>query len=234
MIDGLFHGIGYVAERLSALANNAGERVTRTAGAAREAGEQIRDQAAEFEEHLGETEAFHDAAGLLGTTAAGWFATRLLQPREVNWPRAIAAGMVGTLLFDTAKAVDQRLTGRTLDSSKAIAAAMVDGEAAEEAMGIVGRYAAGLGLAALFARYLYGRLPGPPAVQGALFGVLDAVTLSWGGVLPLLHRISPDVQLPLGYAGLTRSPELTAQTLLRHVAYGVGVGVVYRNGGIAD
>ena len=234
MIDGLFHGIGYAMGRLGSLAGTAGERVKETAGAARGAGEQIREQAAEFEDQLGDSEAFHDAAGLFGTTAAGWVATRLLQPREINWPRAIAAGMAGTLLFDAVKMVDQQLTGRTLDTSQQIAAAMVDGETAEEALGIVGRYAAGLGLAALFARYLYGRLPGPPVVQGALFGVLDAVTLSWGGVLPLLHRISPDVHLPLGYAGLTRSPELSAQTLLRHVAYGVGVGAVYGVGGSED
>lgn len=223
-LNDLLYKAGFWAERLANITAAA-------SGQAAEAAEDAADEMDDAEDDVFDALGEHAPEGLTafaGTLAAGWIAKRLLEPREVNWPRAVLAGIVGTLLYDLEMAVDQRLFGRKFGTIQPLGEAVADDEETAAVLGYAGHYAAGVGLAALYARYLYGRLPGTPLTQGAFFGALDAATLNWGGVMPMLSRVSPAVKLPLGYAGLSRDPEITAQTLLRHLAYGVGVGLVYR------
>lgn len=168
------------------------------------------------------------AAGMVASAAGGWLATRLLGAREISLGRAVLAGVIGTVLYDAVSATDQRLSERKFDTIPPIGEAVTDDEDLQRWIGWAAHYAAGVGLAILYARHLYGRLPLPPVAQGAAFGLLDAATLSWGGIYPLLNRAIPGIELPPGYAGLATDPELTARSALRHLAFGVSVGLVYR------
>ncbi len=214
----VLYRIGYALERAGRAVISA---ATDTADAAADLGADAADVA---EEHIPE-----GVATLAGTLAATWLARRMFRAREIRWSRAVLAGVVGTLLYDLERSLDQRAFGRDTDVVSATAAALTDDPDTQKWIGRAGEYAAGIGLATIYARHLYGRLPGSPLTQGLAFGALDAATLSWGGLLPLLNRISPEVRMPLGYAGLSRSPEISAQLLLRHLAYGAGVGIVYRD-----
>lgn len=163
------------------------------------------------------------AAGLAALAAA-----RLLQPREVNWTRAIAAGLIGTLVYDVVMQVDQRLLGRKFDTIAPLGAAVTENEALQPAAAYAAHYTAGVGLALLYARYVYGRAPVPGVLQGMAFGAADAVALNWGGLVPVLARAVPTAELPPSFSALAASSTLSAQSLARHLAYGAALGLVYR------
>lgn len=83
----------------------------------------------------------------------------------------------------------------------------------------------GIALAQLYG--LYGRrLPGPPWLRGVLFTLLENVLL-WGAV-PVFDRVHPAIQT--GELPKMNRPEPFVQQLLRHIAYGAALGVVYGNG----
>lgn len=168
------------------------------------------------------------SAAALGATALSWAAGRWLRPSEVAWGRAVLAGVIGTLLYDATMVVDQRLLNRKFDTISPLGEALTDDPEMQRWAGLAAHYAAGVGLAVLYARYLHERLPGPRPLRGAAFGLLDAATLTWGGVYPLVQQLGGDLPIPATYAALAHSPTVTAQSVLRHLAYGVGVGLVYR------
>lgn len=228
--------IGYTAQWISDAAQSMTEA---TAGMVPEPehwdeidGEEIADALGgldDWDEDPDADAALSGSAAMLATGASAWLANRLLQPRKVNWPRAVLAGVVGTLLYDVGMLIDQRVTGRRFDTIGPLGAAISDDPEVQQWAGWVAHYAAGIGLSVFYARYVYGRVPLPGAVQGAAFGAADAALLQWGGLLPVLSQAAPHVRLPAGYAGLAHEPELGAQSLFRHLAYGVGVGMVYED-----
>lgn len=201
--------------------------------AAREAAQEHAHQAAElvgkWTDELGDEIEEHDLEASAGSTAAtaaaGMIAAQLLRPRPVNWPRAVLAGTIGTLLYDAETIVESRLAARKFGTTPAGRSAEWD----DALPGIVARYAAGIGMASFYARYLYGRLPGPPLVQGLTFGALESAARGWGGALTLLSRLSPEVRLPSGYTAIARGTETPLQALRRHLAFGIGLGMVYRD-----
>lgn len=198
--------------------------------------EQAGDMAAQLSSDARDMDVPEDAepalggsAGVLAGAAGAWLASRLLAPNDVNWTRAVAAGVIGTLLYDATMLADQRLLGRKFDTIGPLGEALTDDPELQPYLGWAAHYAGGVGLALLYARYLHNRLPGTPAVRGAMFGLADAATLTWGGLLPLLSRFAPHVSIPTGYAALAHAPQFTARSAVRHLAYGVGVGVTYRD-----
>lgn len=172
-----------------------------------------------------------DLVSLASTTAAGLLTAQLLRPQEVNWPRAVVAGVIGTLLYDAGAVVDSRLAGRKIDTRRPLRAAFSENPDVETAVEWVAHFGAGIGLASFYARYLYGRLPGRPLTQGLTFGALEAATLTWGGALRLLNRLSPEIRLPPAYAGLTQGSVAPWQSFVRHLAFGAAVGLIYRANG---
>lgn len=174
----------------------------------------------------GDASPLQAAAALLSGGAGAWIAGRFLRPAEVAWSRAVLAGVIGTLLYDATMAVDQRVLGRKFDTILPLGEAVTDDPDLQPWVAWTAHYAAGVGLALFYARFLHERIPGPRVVRGAAFGIVDAATLQWGGLLPLLAHTT-SVPLPTGYRGLAAAPEFTIQSLLRHAAYGIGVGLVY-------
>lgn len=205
------------------------ETARAAAHAATDAANHLAEQAADAAEDPMEQLPAGVSPAFLAGAAGTMLAARLLQPSEVRWSRAVLAGVVGTLLYDAEMVLDQRLSGRKFDTIGPLGEALTDSPELQPWAGWAAHYAAGVVLAMCYARYLHDRIPGPPALRGALFGVVDAVTLEWGGLLPLLSRVVPGARVPPGYVGLAHCPGLTAQSLLRHTAYGIGVGLVYRS-----
>jgi hypothetical protein len=195
----------------------------------------VRDSLADLVDGFGETMHPGDAQGMLrsalplaASALGGWAVTKLLRPQAVNLPRAVLAGAIGTLLYDVVTLVDQRISGRSFDTVRPLGKALTDQEDLQSIAGWTAHYAGGIGLALVYARFVHGRLPGPALLQGAAFGAADALTVQWGGVLPLLNRLTPDAKLPAGYRGLASHPELSARSIARHALYGAALGALYR------
>lgn len=214
-MDGVLYRLGYAAQRIRSAADEIRE-------AAGEAGTRLAEAA---EGEKGDDSPLLSPA-TAGLAAAGLLSTRLFHPREVHWPRAVLAGIIGTLLYDAGSELQTRVRERKIGTSRE---APADGEERmERVMARAGRYAAGVGMSAFYARHLYGRLPGSPLAQGVAFGVLDALALRWGGALEVLQRIAPDLPLPSAYPSLAGDDTPLSQHLLAQVAFGAGVGLVYR------
>lgn len=215
-------------ERVGYAVQFVGNALQAATAAAAEAAGDAADEVVDAAEEVDERPPLAGAAGVLASAAGGWLATRLLGARDVSLGRAVLAGVIGTVLYDAVMATDERLSGRKFDTIRPLGAAVTDDENLQVWIGWAAHYAAGVGLAILYAKHVYGRLPVPGVVQGAAFGLLDAATLSWGGLYPLLNRAVPGIDIPPGYTGLAADPDLTARSALRHLAFGVGVGLVYR------
>jgi hypothetical protein len=106
---------------------------------------------------------------------------------------------------------------------------MEDGEGSPDWGDLGARYGGGVALALFYAGYLHHRLPGPAPVRGALFGGLDAAALRFGGLLPLLERLHPELELPAGFASLSDTATPDRATIARHLAFGMAVALAYGN-----
>ncbi len=218
------HRVGYASEWMRQAAHMVREFATEAMPEAEPAGAGAVE---DFEDDEQPT-APADLVSVASTTAAGLLTAQLLRPREVNWPRAVLAGVIGTLLYDAGAMLDSRLAGRKIDTRRPLRAALAEDPDLEAVLEWGAHYAAGIGLASFYARYLYGRLPGRPLTQGLTFGALEAATLTWGGALHLLNRISPEIRLPPAYVGLSQEKVAPWQNLIRHLAFGAAVGLIYR------
>jgi hypothetical protein len=153
------------------------------------------------------------------SAVSAWAASRYLSRGQVRWSRAVLAGVVGTLLYD----VLERMTDRKDENPSG-------GDLIEEWKDAGSRYGGGIALALFYAAYLNNRLPGPAPIRGVMFGGLDVAALRFGGLIPLIDRVLPDLELPSGISGLARSGATTPLTVARHLAFGLGVGTVYGRG----
>lgn len=214
VLDNVFYTIGYAL----------GEAESRLAGATARGGEAGSGPEAE-DEDIGATRsstveaeatsprsAPSDVTGAaLGAAAAAWLLARVLRPRPVRWPRAILAGVAGSVLAAAAELIDRRL-GTVPPEAPAM-----DGSV---------RLAAGIASAAAYASLLYRRLPGSPATRGLIFGAIEAATRPVGGTFSFLRRLSPHVAIPFETLASTFTP---ARGPISAVAFGIGLGL-YRDG----
>jgi hypothetical protein len=162
---------------------------------------------------------------LAATTAAGALLAQLFRPHSVNWPRAVLAGTIGTLMYDAETLVTERLSDRKFGTRAPARSTLLSGGARETAL----RYAAGIAMAGFYARYLYGRLPVPPLAQGVAYGLLESGTRGWGGAVALLNRLSPEIGIPTAYTqGLGRPGDDPLRAIRGHLAFGIALGVIYR------
>lgn len=86
-------------------------------------------------------------------------------------------------------------------------------------------FANGIALAQLYAAVQH-RLPGPPWARGILFTLIEN-TLLWA-IVPLFDRYHPAMRE--GKLPLMNRPIPFLQQVLRHIAYGAVLGIVYGNG----
>jgi hypothetical protein len=219
-LEGWLHRLGYASARIGEALQSARDATSDAAerrAAARDERrpERKREQTGSPGEPVG---------SLVTTTAAGALVAQLLRPRPVHWPRAILAGTIATLVCDAETIVESRLLGRKFSTRTAA-------RRAERETGLrvqLARYAAGIAMAGFYARYLYGRLPGPPLVQGLTYGILEAGTHAYGGPVALLNRLAPEVPIPAYTPAPVRSDEPLLQLLRRHLVFGIVLGMVYR------
>ena len=169
-----------------------------------------------------EDEAEDAAEGLLVGAAAAWLLGRVLRPRPVSWPRVIVAGVGAAVLAD--------LVGRWTGASTDAGRGAIDGEPSDgrpfagDPAELMGRAAAGIGLAAGYASIVYPRLPGPPLLRGAAFGALEIAAAPHGGLARLAGR-APGVKFPLQALALPVDEDAGPASLL---AFGLGLGLLYR------
>jgi hypothetical protein len=124
--------------------------------------------------------------------------------KTINWKNAIAAGFLGTILFDV---VGLLITGAWWDIPTLLGAKTGLGLA----YGVAGHYGNGILLAVLFAG-IAPSLWGPKWFRPVLFVVGETIALVWLFMLPLLGA---------GVAGIDMSPMTPVITLVRHLAYAV-------------
>jgi hypothetical protein len=224
-MERLLERLGYASQWLT-------DTLRDGAAAAADGGEHLQDEAGGLLDRAGDLLPDGVSAEMIGaaTSAVGaWVASRYLVRGRVRWSRAVLAGVAGTLVYDAIDRVDRlRSDGISLDPGALRSMLADEGEDADWS-DVGARYGAGVALALFYAGYLHHRLPGPAPLRGALFGALDAVALRWGGLLPLLERLHPELELPTGFAALGHSGEPTRAVVARHVAFGVAVGMAYGN-----
>ena len=124
--------------------------------------------------------------------------------KTINWKNAVAAGVIGTLLFDI---VGLLLTGKWWD----IAGILGEKTGLGLAYGLAGHYSNGVLLAVLFAG-IAPSLWGPKWLRAILFVTAETIALVWFFMLPLLGA---------GVAGLKISAMMPVITLVRHLAYAI-------------
>lgn len=122
--------------------------------------------------------------------------------KELNWNKAIIAGIIGTLLFDI---VGLLFTGQWWD----IPGLLGQKTGLGFVYGIFGHYGNGILLAILYTA-IAPHLWGPYWVRPLIFVTGETIALVWLFMLPLLGA---------GVAGLNQSPMTPVVTLLRHFAF---------------
>jgi hypothetical protein len=219
-IEGLLFRVGYASGRIGEVVRSVRETASTATATARDAAGEVDDAWSDAAEPTRE-----QLRALAATTAVGALLAKLLRPRSVNWPRAVLAGTIGTMLYDAETLVADRLRERKFGTRAALEASLLQGGVREAAL----RYAAGIAMASFYARYLYGRIPAPPLVQGVAYGLLESGTRGWGGAVSLLNQLSPQIRIPTGYTqGLGRSGESVLRAVRGHLAFGIALGVIYR------
>jgi hypothetical protein len=124
--------------------------------------------------------------------------------KTINWRNAIAAGFIGTILFDL---VGLLITGNWWDIPEILGAKTGLGLG----YGVIGHYSNGILLSILYAG-IAPSLWGPKWARPLIFVAGETVALVWLFMLPLLGA---------GVAGLDMSPMMPVITLVRHLAYAI-------------
>jgi hypothetical protein len=138
---------------------------------------------------------------------------------KLNWGRAIWAGIVGTILFNIVMYIDIAVTGIPADIPTLLGSKLVGEGSGALFVGHLVHVLNGIVLAIIFAALLP-HMPGKNnVVKGVLFAVAELIGGVWLFMLPIMGA---------GFMGLGMAGAIPVITLLRHLAYGVGIGLVYR------
>ena len=149
------------------------------------------------------------------TVGAGTVLTRVLslwpgrgRPGIFRLFRAGASGAAAALLAELVRPV---LTGKKTE------------KALEEELTEILLSGAGRGL--LYAALVEPRIPGPPALQGTVYGSLEYALAPWGGLEELAGNALPHRRIPVLSALLRGRGE--EEALLEHLAFGVALALLY-------
>ena len=133
----------------------------------------------------------------------------------------VITGLLATIAFDLVMYVDIAITGLPLETPSVLGDLALGESPYAEPIGRLIHLGNGIGLALLFgfiALPISRRVVKLPiVVNGVAFAVLELVIAVWFGMLPALGA---------GVAGFHIGPEVAAVTLLRHVTFGVVLGVL--------
>jgi hypothetical protein len=105
---------------------------------------------------------------------------------------------------------------------------VVSGAAADRPLAERARGAAITGSARglLYGALVEPRLPGPPLVRGAVYGLVEHLVSPMGGLLTLAGPRAPHRSLPF-VSALFEELEQADDTLLEHILFGVGLAALY-------
>ena len=131
------------------------------------------------------------------------------QPGIFRLLKAGASGAAASLLAELVRPV---LTGRKSE------------RALEEELTDILLSGAGRGL--LYAALVEPRVPGPPALQGSVYGALEYALTPWGGLEELAGTAAPHRKVPILSVLLRGRGE--EEALLEHLAFGLALAILYQ------
>jgi len=141
--------------------------------------------------------------------------------KNSKFARFVIAGVLATLAFNAVMYTDIAITGVPLDIAALMGELTVGESEFTQSIGHIIHLVNGVGLALLFG---YVVLPLskriiklPVIIYGVIFGVIEVIIAVWFGMLPLLGA---------GIAGLNIAPEVPLMTLVRHIVFGLVLGLV--------
>jgi len=138
-----------------------------------------------------------------------------------DYAAAAIAGLAGGAAFTATLEADLRITGNNVDDFILLGRPFVQNRKHARIAGAAIHVVNSVGLACLYAM-LEQRLPGPPWLKGTLFANVENVMLYPALMLEEFHPAIQDGQVDSYFTW----PSFW-QSVLRHVAYGLIVGVIY-------
>jgi len=147
-----------------------------------------------------------------------------LSYNNYKFPNLLIAGFLATLVFNGVMYMDIAITGIPLDIPTTLGQLVVGESEDAEMVGHVIHILNGMGLALLFG---YVALPIskrivrlPIWLYAVIFMIIELIVTVWFGMLPALGA---------GIAGLNIAPEVPVVTLIRHVAFGLALGLMIKS-----
>ncbi len=147
-----------------------------------------------------------------------------LSYNNYKFPNLLIAGFLATLVFNGVMYMDIAVTGIPLDIPTTLGQLVVGESEDAEMVGHVIHILNGMGLALLFG---YVALPIskrivrlPIWLYAVIFMIVELIVAVWFGMLPALGA---------GIAGLNIAPEVPVVTFIRHVAFGLTLGLMIKS-----
>jgi len=141
-----------------------------------------------------------------------------------KFPNLLIAGFLATLVFNGVMYMDIAVTGIPLDIPTTLGQLAVGESDDAEMVGHMIHILNGMGLALLFG---YVALPIskrivrlPIWLYAVIFMIVELIVTVWFGMLPALGA---------GIAGLNIAPEVPVVTFIRHVAFGLTLGLMIKS-----
>jgi hypothetical protein len=136
---------------------------------------------------------------------------------------ATVAGLLGTLAFDAVMYIDIAITGIPFDVAKVLGGLLVGQNGPIDLVGHTFHFLNGIGLALfydlIFLRVSTKVLRSHMWLHGIVFAMLVTVMPLWLGLLPVLGA---------GIAGANISPLVSVITIVRHIAFGIVLGLMVK------
>ncbi len=144
--------------------------------------------------------------------------------KNYKFPNLLIAGFLATLVFNGVMYMDIAVTGIPLDIPITLGQLVVGESENAEMVGHTIHILNGMGLALLFG---YVALPIskrivrlPIWLYAVIFMIVELIITVWFGMLPALGA---------GIAGLNIAPEVPVMTFIRHVAFGLALGLMIKS-----
>lgn len=148
-----------------------------------------------------------------------------------NWQpgRGAAAGLVATAAYSVVMKTDKHLTGNRFDDVEFIQGLLGDTDASSKRASILAwgfHFLTGAFLGEIYAALIKRFLPGPNWLKGTLFG--GAFIMAVWPLTPLADRYHPTIKS--GKLPHLANKNVFLQNVLRHLVFGLTLGLLYREG----
>ena len=141
---------------------------------------------------------------------------------DIDYLAAAAAGGVAGIAFLATMAVELKVSGRKLDDLILLGATFTKNPDNARKVGLAIHAVNSVGLGTLYAAVAHDRMPGPPALRGAVFANVENTLIYPLTALDSLHPAVKDGRLDSYW-----SVQSYLWTVSRHAAYGLVLGGLY-------